>query len=201
MYSLLLDPPWAERGGGQIKRGADRHYPLLPTSQIAPTVRSSGLWPAKGENASVWLWTTRNFLEDAFQVLRELDAKYVTNLDWVKTLDDNPLQWAMREMPDENESRNWERILSLGLGQRFRSAHEHLLYARMGRVDVPPPAHRVPSVKFSPPGKHSAKPDWQYDVIQSHDGNLPADRRIEFFARSRRWGWTSWGPHAGLGGA
>ena len=25
----LVDPPWQERGGGVIKRGADRHYLVL----------------------------------------------------------------------------------------------------------------------------------------------------------------------------
>jgi hypothetical protein len=44
--TILADPPWLERGGGKIKRGADRHYPLmktrdicnLPVSELAPPV-------------------------------------------------------------------------------------------------------------------------------------------------------------------
>jgi hypothetical protein len=31
---ILADPPWLERGGGKIKRGADRHYPLLKDYEI-----------------------------------------------------------------------------------------------------------------------------------------------------------------------
>ena len=27
--TILADPPWYQRGGGKIKRGADRHYPIL----------------------------------------------------------------------------------------------------------------------------------------------------------------------------
>jgi len=27
--TFLLDPPWPERGGGKIKRGADRHYDVI----------------------------------------------------------------------------------------------------------------------------------------------------------------------------
>jgi site-specific DNA-cytosine methylase len=34
-HAILADPPWLERGGGQTKRGADRHYPLMPTKEIA----------------------------------------------------------------------------------------------------------------------------------------------------------------------
>ena len=32
--TLYADPPWMERGGGQIRRGADRHYPLMKTRDI-----------------------------------------------------------------------------------------------------------------------------------------------------------------------
>ena len=31
---IYADPPWNERGGGKIKRGADRHYPLMRTEDI-----------------------------------------------------------------------------------------------------------------------------------------------------------------------
>lgn len=27
--TIYIDPPWPERGGGKIKRGADRHYALI----------------------------------------------------------------------------------------------------------------------------------------------------------------------------
>ncbi len=33
--TIYIDPPWMERGGGKIKRGADRHYPLMKTKDIA----------------------------------------------------------------------------------------------------------------------------------------------------------------------
>ena len=30
--TIYMDPPWMESGGGKIKRGADRHYPLIGRS-------------------------------------------------------------------------------------------------------------------------------------------------------------------------
>lgn len=33
--TIYADPPWMERGGGKIRRGADRHYPLMKTQDIA----------------------------------------------------------------------------------------------------------------------------------------------------------------------
>ena len=32
--TILADPPWQEQGGGKIKRGADKHYPLMKTKDI-----------------------------------------------------------------------------------------------------------------------------------------------------------------------
>lgn len=32
--TIYLDPPWMEKGGGKIKRGADRHYNLMTIDEI-----------------------------------------------------------------------------------------------------------------------------------------------------------------------
>ena len=32
--TIYADPPWAMFGGGKIKRGADKHYPLMKTKDI-----------------------------------------------------------------------------------------------------------------------------------------------------------------------
>ena len=32
--TIYADPPWNEQGAGKIKRGADRHYPLMKTEDI-----------------------------------------------------------------------------------------------------------------------------------------------------------------------
>ena len=32
--TIYLDPPWEEKGGGKIKRGADRHYNLMSIKDI-----------------------------------------------------------------------------------------------------------------------------------------------------------------------
>ena len=41
--TIYADPPWNESGGGKIKRGADRHYNLMKTTDIigmAETVKN-----------------------------------------------------------------------------------------------------------------------------------------------------------------
>ena len=53
-YSCIMaDPPWEERGGGKITRGAQRHYPLLKTRDIPGVMQRSPMWnPA--EDGHLW---------------------------------------------------------------------------------------------------------------------------------------------------
>jgi len=64
--TIYADPPWMERGGGKIKRGADRHYPLMKTKDICdlPIIKE-----IVDDNAHLYLWTTNNFLKDGLQVM------------------------------------------------------------------------------------------------------------------------------------
>ena len=32
--TIYIDPPWEEKGGGKIKRGADKHYNLMTMKEI-----------------------------------------------------------------------------------------------------------------------------------------------------------------------
>ena len=58
--TLYIDPPWPERGGGKIKRGADRHYPLMTLKKIqalpVPDLVSQ-------EGCHLYLWATNNYLK------------------------------------------------------------------------------------------------------------------------------------------
>lgn len=60
---IYADPPWYESGGGKIKRGADRHYPLMKTKDIM------ALNVPSAENAHLYLWVTNNFMADGLKVM------------------------------------------------------------------------------------------------------------------------------------
>ena len=62
--TVTLDPPWLERGGGKIKRGADRHYPLMKKEDIFKAVIQSSQWAEVGDHAHCYMWSTNNFLKD-----------------------------------------------------------------------------------------------------------------------------------------
>lgn len=171
IYStVLLDPPWMERGGGKIKRGADKHYPLLHTRDMPEVVFGSGVW-FPHPNAHCYMWVTNNFMPDGLWLMDVLGFRYVTNVVWVKP--------------------------KIGLGQYFRGQHELLLFGvkkgapkttvfRSGWKDIP-------SVLSAPLGKHSAKPEASYELIERRTLCPAPLRRLEMFARSERPGWDSWG--------
>jgi len=138
MYkTILIDPPWYEKGAGKIKRGADRHYPLLKTDEIIKVIKNSGVFkPA--ENCHLYLWVTNNFLRDGLRVIDELGFRYVTNLVWVKD--------------------------RFGLGQYFRGQHELCLFAVKGKLMTK--RRNISTVIFARKKEHSRKPDEIYEIAE-----------------------------------
>lgn len=171
--TVLADPPWLERGAGKVKRGADRHYPLLPTHDIPRVMQSAPQWHDVADGAHLYLWVTNNFLPDGLWVMSMLGFRYVTNLAWVKD--------------------------RAGLGQYFRGKHELLLFGVRGSgFDVRTERRDLdtviddPTLYGAPRGEHSAKPHLFHELIEqrSHGPYL------EMFARTNRVGWSAWGNQA-----
>lgn len=185
---IAADPPWEERGGGVIKRGADRHYPLMPTKELPRVMRGSGLF-LPFENAHLHLWYTDNFLEDALWLVRELGFAYVRTFTWVKTragLTDEQLDAMERgEAGDEDDVR-------MGIGQYARSCKESWLFCVRGKgqsPDVWMGDRGVRDVVFAPHvvdasgGRvHSAKPARAYERME----RVSKGPRLEMFARQPR---------------
>ena len=168
---ILADPPWMERGGGKIKRGADRHYPLMKKPDILRTMLQSGAWRPDPEGCTLFLWVTNSHLPSGLWLMEALGFRYVTNVCWLKK--GNP-----------------------GLGQWFRGRHELLLFGTSGRG---PATHcrtddrTLPGALYLPrPGKHSKKPPAYYKLIERRTKGP----RLEMFARNSRPGWDAWGNEA-----
>lgn len=169
--TIVADPPWQERGGGQVKRGADRHYALLSTPSIARAMLEADVWlPAP--MCHLWMWATSNHLQDALQVVDALGFRYVTHFVWVK------VRLSVKGLCPQ-----------VGLGQYLRHAHELCLLATRGAAAVPPPERRPPSVLLAKRTEHSRKPDDAYRIFEQ----VSHGPRLEMFARREREGWTTWG--------
>lgn len=104
--AIYIDSPWPERGGGQIKRGADRHYDLMPVAEIVELFRTFGEWAAP--DAHLYSWTTNNYLPAGFECILAAGFRYVTKVTWVKD--------------------------KAGLGQYYRGQTEDCLFAVRGRL-------------------------------------------------------------------
>ena len=137
--TVLADPPWYERGGGKIKRGADRHYPLMPTKDImALNVKS-----ICEDNCHLYLWTTNNFLPDALKVMESWGFTYKTMITWIKDRQ--------------------------GLGQYFRGITEHCLFGVRGNLPYKIiNAKRRQGLTYitAPKTEHSKKPNELIDMIE-----------------------------------
>lgn len=161
--TILMDPPWPESGGGKCKRGADRHYPLIPCANMYSVVRLAHVWdPA--QDAHLYMWVTNNYLPQGLQLMAALDFRYVTNLVWVK---------------DRS-----------GLGQYFRGQHELCLFGVRGQGYAVRTLPRDMTTLIGAPRKaHSAKPPEFHDLIEERSEGP----YLEMFARQTRTGWTTWG--------
>jgi len=207
--AILADPPWNESGGGKCKRGADRHYPLMKTSNIINLLvkllvcryEDAGDGVLQGpvaphfpvaDNAHLWLWVTNNYLPDGLAVMQALGFRYVTNVAWAKMTRLCP--------PHEHGPYAW-RPQNPGLGQYLAGQHELLLFGVRGKLpalwkDKASGARRQGTLICAPRGKHSAKPDAAYEVIE----NVSPGPRLELFARGEaRPGWDTWGNQATTG--
>ena len=162
--TIYADPPWMEHGGGHIPRGADRHYPLMKTRDIAALPVKNLIDPA---GAHLYLWTTNNFLPDALEIVRAWGFEYVTMITWFKDRQ--------------------------GLGQYYRGMTEHCIFARTQKklpyklLD----GKRQQGVTgfYAPKGIHSAKPEEMRRMIE----RVSYAPRIELFAREPHEGWNVWG--------
>lgn len=164
--TILADPPWYQRGGGKIKRGADKHYPILKEAQIKEIMWNQ-LAGNVEDDAHLYLWVANNHLPEGLRIINHLGFRYITNLVWAKS--------------------------RFGLGRYFRGQHELCLFATKGRgFGVRTPLNNVSSLvgqTLISPSRHSAKPIEIYDLIESRSQGP----YLELFARNTRPGWSSWG--------
>lgn len=204
-----VDPPWPERGGGRIRRGAQAHYPLVPLAEIPNVIMSSPLWRPDPQGSFVWLWcpSWRAACGQAALVLRALGARPVRKWTWVKGKV-KPSKALERALADGLDAAAFASVLDVltkhdagvlslqpGIGQYGRGSHEDLVLGVIGKLR-PLPAIRsiVDTLVADCPrraGKriHSAKPDEMYERVRAGTpGPLAA-----LFERIPRVGFDTWG--------
>lgn len=169
--TLVVDPPWAYRQT-LAKNGAESHYDVL--DQAGLLALPVGAWAE--ENAHLYLWTTNAFMVQAHELAAAWGFEQKTILTWIKS--------------------------PISLGFYFRNNTEHVLFCvkgslRCARNDVGTAWEHVldetDGLAFtSPRGRHSAKPQAFYDMVES----MSPGPYLDVFNRRQRLGWDAWGNEA-----
>jgi len=181
--TLVVDPPWPQKGAGPLKGGHGEGfvgtagslpmpYGVMSLREIAALQVPAVADPA---GAHLYLWTTNGFLADAFDIVKAWGFRYSTTLVWAKT------------------------PMGGGLGGAYGISTEFCLFARRGNL---PALGRVRGTWFNwkrpydERGKpmHSAKPPAFYEMVET----VSPGPNLELFARRSRLGWDAWGDQAPL---
>lgn len=183
---LLADPPWSYDDKGTGKRGATgRHYDTMPLADIAslvPRLVDGGEFELPEEDAWLWLWTTNQFVVDgsAAFVAQSWGYRPVTAVTWIKTTRRQTRRGVALWGTPAPE-------VKLGVGRYVRNCTEQLVVCVRG---MPKPLDMgVGTAFWASSGRHSAKPDESYRLIE----RVCDGPRLELFARRRLPGWDAWG--------
>ena len=168
--TIYLDPPWLERGGGAIKRGANKHYALMKTQDILKLpIRNL----AHEDGCHLYLWVTNNFLKEGLECVKTWGFEYITLITWHKDRQ--------------------------GLGQYFRGLSEHCIFAttkkRLPYKMSNNKRQQGQTCFFEPKTIHSKKPEKMREMIEK----VSYEPRIELFAREQFDDWDCWGFEASKG--
>ena len=162
--TIYIDPPWPERGGGKIKRGADRHYDLMTVKEIKQLPIGK---LANPDGCHLYLWVTNNHLHDGLNCVEEWGFEYVTMITWMK-----------------------DRI---GLGQYYRGITEHCIFAttkkRLPYKILDGKRAQGKTGFFAPKREHSRKPEEMRQMIET----VSYTPRADIFAREQIDGWDCFG--------
>lgn len=160
---LVADPPWPF-GDKLGARGAEANYPVLSIEEIC-----NFPLPVMADDSLLFMWRVSSMVEEAYRVVRAWGFVPKSEMVWSKTTEAGKPHF--------------------GMGRYVRLNHESCIIAARGRATRIIESHSVRSVFEAPVGKHSAKPDKFYSIVEELSGGP----YVELFARRERFGWTCFG--------
>lgn len=169
-YQLIMaDPPWqfSNYSAKGHKKSAQAHYECRDLDWIKSLPVGE---LADQSGCLLMLWATNPMLPQAMDVMAAWGFEYKTAAAWVKLTKHGKL--------------------AFGTGYVLRSAHEPILFGKIGRVST---TRSTRSVVMAQAREHSRKPD---EAFEAAVNLMPHARRIELFSRESRDGWDTWGDEA-----
>lgn len=164
---IYCDPAWRFETHSEngLDRAADNHYPTM-TLEAIMALDVPGI---AADDCVLFMWVTGPFLRHGFTVMEHWGFEYKSRFVWDKEVSGNGY-WVLD---------NAEELL-IGV-----------------RGDVPCPAMgdaKFPAVYTERKGRHSAKPEYFAQIIETYFPSLP---KIELNRRGApRSGWDAWGNEA-----
>lgn len=177
---IVADPPWSfgDKLPG-VTRGAERNYKVMTVKDVE-TFEHDLVHRQVGPDALLFLWRVASQVEEAMQVVRAWGFVPKSEIVWVKTSSEEAQsEYLAGRMP----------TLHFGMGRYVRMSHEVCVIASRGRGIRYVRDHGTRSVFLAPVGRHSAKPEEFFDLVE----RLAPGPYVELFARRRRLGWTCLG--------
>jgi N6-adenosine-specific RNA methylase IME4 len=189
--TIVADPPWsylvhpltddervarlhADRDGNPSprRRGApaDLHYPTMTHAEVAQL--PIGEYADAQCHLYLWVTNPRLFADKAGHGPTPAEMMAGWGFEYVTML-------------------TWQKLGAPGLGWYFRGQTEHVLFGVKGKLGIPS-GIRVSNHFAAAKGRHSAKPDRFYEIVE----RVSPEPRLEMFARRRRFGWDVWGNEA-----
>lgn len=182
---IEIDPPWRYKDRGYNGFDTVQEYRIhcpyqtMTLSDIELMGDEINRVANREHGCHLWLWTTKDFLPDAFDLIFGWGWEYKQLITWVKC--------SKAEVP------------TYGMGYWLRNACEYLILAvNRTKKNRPLCATTTPNYIFSVPDggaffasrdRHSKKPDSSYEMIRN---NSP-EPRLSIFQRSEREGFECWG--------
>jgi len=164
--TVLADPPWKQTMTGNWRREPDRAKALPYPTMTVEEICALPVGDLAADGAHLWLWTSNEYLEAGFAVMRAWGFRYLAPVTWVKPS---------------------------GVGAWFVHRTQTLLFGY--RKPLTMRTRYRPTVLEANPGAHSAKPNEAYDLIESisEPARVEIFARPWTPMFPRRDGWDVWG--------
>ncbi len=163
--TLVVDPPWRYEDKLTMGSGV-KHRGAITHYDVQPMSAivdiPVGDWAEN--DAHLYLWTTNAFMVEAHELAKAWGFRQRTILTWCKH--------------------------HFGMGHYFRNSTEHVLFCVRG--SLPTLRKDVPTHFTAPRGRHSAKPQAFYDMVET----MSPGPYLDVFNRNQRLGWDGWGYEA-----
>jgi N6-adenosine-specific RNA methylase IME4 len=138
--TILADPPWPQAMVDRWKRRKHSRPDDLPYPTMAvDTIAALPVQDLAAQACHLWLWTTNQFLEAGFHVMRAWGFTYLAPVHWIKPS---------------------------GLGAWWVHRTQTVLFGYYRRCRFPQ-ARYLPNFFEANPGRHSEKPPESYELIET----------------------------------